>query len=288
MPLPRIVRVAAAATALALAAPAPPVDAAARQRPGADREGLPTLSYHGGPVMTSPVRLYVIWYGSWAAKVRRRAVITDFLRHLTGPRAAINATYTDARGNSAAPSIRWAGQITDSGSLGLRRVSDDAIGLVVMRALRSGRLPVDAHGIYLVLTSTNVDKTGLLTRFCGWHSVRRHATTMVKIVLVGDPSGPMLQRCAPPRRGPNGDPGADAMVNTIAHEIDETVTNPEFTGWFDRTGGESADRCAAIFPHAYRIGSGWANVQLGPRHFLLQGNWVNRPGGGCALAATTQ
>lgn len=241
------------------------------------------LRYHGGPVMTGPVRVYVIWYGAWARKVRRRTIITDFLGNLAGARFAINQTYPDASGSTVANSITLAGQVFDRGSVGKRGVTDESIGTVVAAALDANRLPADPHGIYLVLTSTEVDKLGFLTRYCGWHSFARYGSATIKFALVGDPTGANLRRCAPQSVGPNGDAGADAMVNVIAHEIDESVTDPEFTGWSDGSGEENADRCSWFYGSTYPVRRARANVRLGRRHFYLQANWVNRPVGSCAL-----
>lgn len=251
-----------------------------------DRTTLRPLRYHGGPVMTGPVRVYVIWYGAWTRKVRRRAIITDFLSNLTGPRFAINQTYPDASGATVANSIALAGEVRDLGSVGKRAVSDTDIGAVVAAALAARRFPADPNGIYLVLTSTEVDKLGFLTRYCGWHSFGHYGDTTIKFALVGDPTGANLRKCAPQSTGPNGDPGADAMANVIAHEIDETVTDPEFTGWSDGAGEENADRCSWTYGPSYRVRRAQANVRLGRRHFYLQTNWVNRQGVGCALTVT--
>ena len=43
------------------------------------------------------------------------------------------------------------------------------------------------------------------------------------------------------------DPGADAEVNTLAHETEETTTDELGTAWFDSRGFENADKCAWTF-----------------------------------------
>ena len=74
------------------------------------------------------------------------------------------------------------------------------------------------------------------------------------------------------------------MASVIAHEVDETVTDPELTAWYDSAGAENADRCAWSYGATFPSGRAKANVHLGNRDFLLQTNWVNDRPGSCALS----
>src|SRR5207249_8523178 len=42
---------------------------------------------------------------------------------------------------------------------------------------------------------------------------------------------------------PNDDPAADAEVNTLAHETEETNTDEDLNAWYDNSGNENADKC---------------------------------------------
>ena len=42
-------------------------------------------------------------------------------------------------------------------------------------------------------------------------------------------------------------PGVDAMINVLAHELVESVTDPDGYGWRSPTYGEAADMCAWNF-----------------------------------------
>src|ERR1041384_7767824 len=75
---------------------------------------------------------------------------------------------------------------------------------------------------------------------------------------------------------PNGDPAADAEVNTLAHELEETTTDPDLNAWYDHRGQENADKCAWTFGTTYPAGSGVANMNLGGKDFLIQRNWVKK------------
>lgn len=83
--------------------------------------------------------------------------------------------------------------------------------------------------------------------------------------------------------------GADAMASTIAHLLNAIVTNPSGSGWFDRYGLESADKCAGTFGQTYTMVNGArANVRLGGLDYLIQQNWVNDRKGRCAMISGGQ
>jgi hypothetical protein len=75
---------------------------------------------------------------------------------------------------------------------------------------------------------------------------------------------------------PNGNAGVDGMVSVIAHEIEETNTNPNFNAWYDPTGAEDADKCAWTFGQTSQTPTGaFYNIVLststgGTRPFLIQ------------------
>jgi hypothetical protein len=84
---------------------------------------------------------------------------------------------------------------------------------------------------------------------------------------------------------PNNDPAADAEVNTLAHETEETNTDEDLNAWYDSNGNENGDKCAWNFGTTYRTANGaTANMNLGGRDFLVQQNWVNANGGSCRLS----
>jgi hypothetical protein len=72
------------------------------------------------------------------------------------------------------------------------------------------------------------------------------------------------------------------MASVIAHELEETVTDPQLNAWYDAVGKEDADKCAWMFGDTYPVPNGSsANMRLGSRDFLIQQNWVNVSGGYC-------
>ena len=68
----------------------------------------------------------------------------------------------------------------------------------------------------------------------------------------------------------------------MAHEAEETLTDPDLDAWYDFRGNENADKCAWTFgPTVGQIGQGAYNQTFGTHHWLIQMNWLNARGGGC-------
>lgn len=257
-----------------------PVVAQAKVSGSATRNGI---NFNGGSVMTSPngVNAYVIWYGSWTTG--KKSIITDFLSNLTGSAwYNINTTYYDQLKVKITNKVTLAGQIDDSYSVGATNLSDANINTVVSSAISGGKLPVDTNGVYFVLTSQDVTKSGFLTSYCGWHTYGTIAGANIKYSFVGDP-GTSSACAGQTASSPNGDVGADAAVSVIGHELVEATSDPNLNAWYDSRGYENADKCAWKFGTTYTANGAKANVKLGTRNYLIQQNWLNANGGLCTL-----
>jgi hypothetical protein len=247
------------------------------------------IVYHNGPVMHSGANIYYIWYGNWAQDSTANAILTDFANNIGGsPYFNINTTYGDTVGNvpNSPTTIKYVTSSSDAGSLGAS-LNDGNIWTLVSNALTAGHLPVDPNGVYFVLTAPHVAETsGFLTQYCGWHTYNFYgaASTPIKYAFVGNPAA-ALGACAAQSTGPNGDAAADAMVSVIAHELEESATDPQLNAWYDSNGEEVGDKCAWTFGTLFSAGGGaWANLRLGQRNYLIQQDWVNAGGGYCALS----
>ena len=75
--------------------------------------------------------------------------------------------------------------------------------------------------------------------------------------------------------------GVDGAINVIAHELEESVTDPDGNAWYDFIGRENTDKRAWIFGTTYTAPNGsTANMHLGARDFLIQQNWANAANAG--------
>ena len=90
----------------------------------------------------------------------------------------------------------WSGNTAPTNySLG-KSLSDAQIKTVVSSAITSGRLQLDASGIYFVLTSQDVmASSGFCTQYCGWHTHTTISGTDIKYSFVGN-GARCLSSCA--------------------------------------------------------------------------------------------
>ena len=242
------------------------------------------INYNGGAVLLGTTRVYYIWYGSWDAS--SIGILTNLASHIGGSQYFyINTGYFDGSGASVSNSVSFSGSANDSYSRG-SSLNDNDIWLIVSHALSNG-LPIDSNGVYFVLTSGDVQVSGFGSSFCGWHSQQTYNNTKIQYAFVGNPAPSQMSGCAQQTVSPNANPGADAMANIVAHELEESVTDPGGDAWSDSSGNENADKCAWTFGLTYTAaGNSKANMSLGGKDYLIQQDWVNGGGGYCALTAS--
>ena len=243
------------------------------------------INYHGGPVMLGTTNLYYIWYGDWSAN-SAVSILNNLAVSLGGsPYYNINTTYYDGGNNNVSNTLAAPTSTTDSYSHG-NALGDADVQAIVANKIASGSLPADPDGVYVVLTSADVNETsGFCTQYCGWHTHASILNIDTKFAFVGN-----AERCpsacsAQTTNSPNGNVGADAMASVLAHEVDEMVTDPDLNAWYDRRGYENADKCAWKFGATYKTVNGSnANMNLGGLDYLIQQNWENANGGNCVLS----
>ncbi|HEV2989020.1 MAG TPA: hypothetical protein VG759_11315, partial [Candidatus Angelobacter sp.] len=254
------------------------------------------INYNGGRVMPGPHNVYFIWYGNWNGN-SATALLPAFISGLNGSAYFnTNTTYGDNSSNIT-NTISMVGQSLDNYSQKLL-LTDDGLKSVVSSKLLSGSLPTDANGIYFVLSSADVDQNSSdpkIGRFCvkncGFHNHALMNGADIKYAFVGNPDRCPLSCERQQSNSPNGNPGADAMASTIAHELNETVTDPDLNAWFDSFGQEVGDKCNNPLSFDFTFGPTFttsngsqANMILNGKNFLVQQNWVNGGGGFCAMS----
>ncbi|RWW16411.1 hypothetical protein BHE74_00052162 [Ensete ventricosum] len=265
------------------------------------------LAYHMGPVLTSPVNVYTIWYGHWEAAPQ--GIIRDFLLSLSAPSPSPSVAdwwrtvrlYTDQTGSNVTGSFVLAGELHDSAYSHGAALSRLAIQSVIRSAVATHPqpLPLDPrNGLYLVLTSPDVEVEDFCREVCGFHYFTFPAVVGVTVpyAWVGHSGSQCPGMCAFPFAlpeymvgvrnasgggvralgAPNRDVGADGMVSVIAHELAETSSDPLINAWYagddPAAPAEIADLCVGVY------GSGAGSGYVGSVFKGSQGEAYNLHG----------
>lgn len=239
---------------------------------------LVDLQYHMGPVLSSSISLYIIWYGHW--NPNHQSTIRDFLYSLSSPAPFPSVSdwwktirlYTDQTGSNITGNIALSGEFFDAGYSHGGFLTRLSIQSVIKNALVSNSRPLPlnyANGLYLVLSSPDVRVQDFCRAVCGFHYFTFPSTVGVTLpyAWVGHSGTQCPGICAypfawpkysgkpPPASiimgAPNGDPGVDGMVSVIGHELAEVTSNPLVNAWYagdDPTAPtEIADLCVGVY-----------------------------------------
>ncbi|CAF0924098.1 unnamed protein product [Rotaria sp. Silwood1] len=231
------------------------------------------MKNHGGPVMQGTINVYLIWYGNWGTNTAPNVII-PFLSGLKDTAWwAITTTYYQGT-----TQLKYAGNPVYKNSTNVLNtygtsLSNANIQQIVSDSITSGVFPSDTNGVYFVLTSAEVTaSSGFCTSYCGWHNHGTIGGKDIKYSFVGNPDR-CINSCAAQTTSPNGNAGADGMANIIAHELTETVTDPDLNGWYDASGQENADKCAWTFGTMQTTNGAKWNMQSSGYNYLIQQNW---------------
>jgi hypothetical protein len=253
------------------------------------------IQYNGGPVMNAPhgVNVYLIWYGDWSNDIHTQAVLTDFVAHLGGSSYYnIATTYYDYKGGEKdfiKNKVTYGGAITNNYSYG-SVLTDDNVGFVLQNAVTLGKLPADPNGVYMVIASADVDETsGLCSSYCGLHGYQPVALPNLTNIIGAFEGN--ANRCPAVcswqslvSDTPNN-PSTGGMVDTLSHELFESVTDPLGTGWINPDGSEGGDLCNGTTGPLKTLPNGASyNLILGSHAYLTQELWVNARVGKCAMS----
>jgi len=259
------------------------------------------ISYHGGSVLTNATNVAAVYWaastiysggpaaGTSGAGSADGSLVGYFMSHIGGSSYFnINSSYTNGSGAPIANVVNYTQYWANSTSApsGTQSVSDAQMIAMLQSGFNSGALTYDPNTLYAIFTAGAVNLGGGFgTQYCAYHT---HGTVKINnvsktVLYAAMPYNAAHASACSAGAAPNGDVGADAEVNTLVHEIEETTTDMLGNAWFDNRGYENADKCAWNFGTTFPAGGSVANVVVGTKNFLVQQNWVNAGSGGCAL-----
>jgi hypothetical protein len=218
------------------------------------------IIYHGGNVLNGNINFYVIFYGTWVQSTQNN--IINYINGMTSSNYYnIQKNYFP---NNQGGSLIVQQSINDDYSLG--KSSLDISSVVDYHVNNKRDMPSDKNGIYVVLTSSDVEVSGFCSSFCGWHENNPYTIFVGDVTVCGGSCG------SDP--GINKDPIADTVINVLTHEIIETLSNPDLDAWYDENGDENGDKCSWEFGNIMNDPNGgkW-NIQSSSGKYFVQMNW---------------
>ena len=204
----------------------------------------PKILYHGGPVMTAATNLYIVYYGSFTAK--QHNILDTFLENIGGsPAFNVNTEYYDSSKQHVQNILNY-NSATDSYddpySLG-KSLNGNFDTTILHNDIAAGHLPVDVNGIYMLTVSPDVKLPNSVWCAYHYHSSAIVTGDDIKYAVAADPPKSILSSCSGnianyhDKTSPNGDIGMDEVVDSLIHELSETVTDPDINAWYT-AGGE--------------------------------------------------
>jgi hypothetical protein len=264
------------------------------------------MTYHGGPLLVSQVQLYVVWYGQFTPTTL--SLVEDFLTHYgNSSRATIVQSYYDATSSFVQGPIQFVSSVVHSNYTLGKNLSGQDVADLAGSYILDGTWPDDGtnQSIYMVIVDSNVTQYEgpveegdlLCDDYCAWHGYFDYGPSQRGMNLIfsggvicaGQPWACDFSYQFPVTA--NQDRIADGIINLITHELDECITDPQITGWYNQTCGEMDDRCESQYDLVVgytsratpNVSYHNANSVVGNHDFYLPLAWVNDLGGYCAL-----
>lgn len=269
------------------------------------------LTYHGGPVMHTNDTYAIYWMPSGSAQpsANYAPLINQYFGDVAATPGAKNnvyspgVQYTDSAGAVQVKSTfeaSWtdtataipddcSGEYDGTGVTVSGCVTDADIQNEVENAIAQNGWTPTATSEFFVFTAPNVgscfDTTSgecAYSYYCAYHSNfldGQGRNTIYANMPYSDSTAVGAPGACDSGDHPNGD-WADATINLVSHEHNESITDPNGNAWYDGAGNENGDKCVWTFgqtaPGSPPAGSGAAYNQVINNHdYFLQREWSN-------------
>ena len=248
------------------------------------------ISCHGTcQTLTGTIALIPVWVGNWASSdvTNWNNVLGNIVTSLGGATANsialpghvfnTNTLYYTSQGLTP-PSLQWVAN-TDITDPTTTTVTDPEVATHINSFITAhpGVVPVGTSPVYIYIGANSTLLTsGFGTTYCGWHTYGTPYSGGLfntPFIALQDFTS-TYPRCAPQTASPNGSASLDGMASIMVHEVDETLTDPFLSAWYDSVGAENGDKCARTYGVMSPVGAPRYNIQLGSIKYLIQQNWL--------------
>ena len=279
--------------------------------------GAPTaVDYNGGAVMAANVTVHTIFWApsGYSFTAGYEALVKQFLTDAaaasgttsnvfsvlreygqqTGTATAVPGSYSIAY-DATSDSIDDVDPYPSSGGCASPSGVPTCLTDGQVQAEIDAVAPADERGLgnlWFVLLPADVDEC-ITAGSCGTNSFAGYHEAMDRaggVTIYGVIIDPIVEIVLPPGGDPEGNPDAEATIDTVAHETVEAITDPEGTGWEDPNGFEVGDKCEVGpqigNPLGYAANGSPYDQLIGGHEYLIQEMWSNDDGG--CVQRTTQ
>ena len=267
------------------------------------------LTFHGGGIFTSAYRIYDIYWvpAGYSVTAGYQTTIDGFAQNVAADSGKTSnvfysdTQYYDGAGNHVQYAASFGGSATttdpfpasgctDSALSSAPCLSDNQVANEIKTVAAAQGWTVGYPNIFVMMMPKNVGNCasyssgGLegwcsFTNACAWHHQWGSMFFVVQPYLGNHPNCESGQ-------GPSGVYDADQSINTISHEINESLTDPAAGSWYDVNGYENGDKCAWNFGTALGGPAGALYNQLiDGKGYYLQQEWSNQSSA-CVLTGT--
>jgi hypothetical protein len=250
-------------------------------------------------VFTSPAKIYDIYWvpSGYSVASGYQATVDGFVGNLAaagGPTTNVFYTgtqYTDGSGAHIAGGASFGGSATvsdplpasgcaDSSFAKAPCMSDIQVSNEIHAAAQANGWSVTYPNVFVMLMPKGVGNcattsTGAAEGYCSvadacaWHHQWGGLYFIVQ-PYVGNQTG------CQSGQAPAGNYDGNQAVNTMSHELNETLTDPAGNAWYDSSGYEDGDKCSWNFGAALGGASGALyNQVINGSHYYLQQEWSN-------------
>ncbi len=274
------------------------------------------VDYHGGAVMAASVTVHTIFWvpSGYSFTAGYEVLVKQFLADATAASGATSNVFSVLREYGEQTGAATA--VPGSYSIAYDATSDStddvdaypssggcASPSGVPTCLTDGQVqaeidavaPADERGLgnlWFVLLPPNVDEC-ITAGSCGTSSFAGYHEAMDRaggVTIYGVIIDPIVEAVSGPGGDPEGNPDAEATIDTVAHETVEAITDPEGTGWMDPNGFEAGDKCEIGpqigNPLGYAANGSPYDQLIDAHEYLIQEMWSNDDGG--CVQRTTQ
>ena len=270
------------------------------------------VSWHGGPVMHTNTIYAIYWVpAGYSVSSGYESLINRYFSDVAADSGkltndyAVDPQYTDSSGPAAYNST-FGGSVVDTtayptstcvDSYGAGNTSvclmDSQLQTEISNEISAKGWPHGINDLYMIFTPQNVGSCFSYSTthpsqdacsyeaYCGYHDDFGSGSSLTIYANIPyDAYAPAEGDCSVGVE-PNGD-DADATINVVSHEQNESITDPELNAWYDSStdGDEIADKCAWGF--GTTLGStahGAYNEVIDGDDYYLQQEWSNSDAG---------